>query len=383
MPPAEVTDLLEPVVRLARELIAIKSVNPCFPDGNGEGDLAQFIYDFARKKGLDVSLQPVSPGRSNVLIRRDGNGKETILLEGHMDTVTAEGMTIDPFDPLLDDDRLYGRGACDAKGCLAAMLQSVADKKGQQGPDVLLAAVVDEENGFSGVQALVASGIKADFAVVGEPTQLAVVIAHKGVVRGFVKTRGISAHTSQPEEGINAIQRMARLLLVLDRYDKELRMKSHSLVGSATLTVSFIQGGRGLNLVPDECTVGLDRRTLPSEDPMLAWEELRRFLKSQPEFVEGEGLLEEPVLVNRGMEIAADSLPVQRLMAAIRSLGFSSEPIGVPYTTDAGELVRGGIASVVFGPGNIQQAHKADEWISVQQLRQAKAIFDRLIAGGE
>ncbi len=372
---------MDDVVRLARDLIAIKSVNPCFPDGNGEKEIADFIASYARKKGLDVEVQPVSDGRSNVLIWRTGKGKERLLLEGHMDTVTAEGMSIDPFDPAISDDRLFGRGSCDAKGSLAAMIQAVADAKKRNGPDVLLAAVVDEENGFTGVQQLVASGIGADYAIVGEPTALSVVIAHKGVVRGFLRTRGVSAHTSQPDQGVNAITRMARLLLALDRYASALRMKSHALVGSATLTVSSIKGGRGLNLVPDFCEVGLDRRTLPGEDPLQAWDELRRFLMNQPEFLEAEGELDDPILVNGGMEVAPDSPPVERLTVAMTVVGREPRVIGVPYATDAGELVRAGIPSAVFGPGSIENAHKADEWVSVDQLIQCKIILERLIDG--
>jgi acetylornithine deacetylase len=371
---------LEPVVRLLRDLVAIASVNPCFDDGTGEKEIAEFVATYAQKAGLEVHRIPVDEGRENVLIGLVGQGAETVLWETHMDTVTAQGMTIPPFDPKLEDGRVFGRSACDAKASLAAMLQALVEvaKRGSPPRTIWLAAVVDEENGFRGVQKLVESGFRANYAVVGEPTELNIAIAHKGTVRGSIITRGISAHSSQPEKGINAILRMARVLLALERYDGELKMQVHPLVGSPTLVATVIQGGRGLNLVPDFCQVKVDRRTLPNEDPAVAWEDLKRFLQTQPELLEFEVEVSEPELLNWGMEIPADSVPVQRLSVACQQVGLQPQIIGVRYTSDASFLVRNGIPAMLFGPGSIEQAHTADEWVAVEQVIAAQKVLEVL-----
>lgn len=370
----------EPVVKLLQELVAISSVNPCFPDGKGEKEIADFVAEYARKAGLEVYRQPVFDGRENVLVGVVGKGNETLLLETHMDTVTAEGMEIEPFNPQIKDGKIFGRGACDAKASLAAMLQALIEiaKRGSPPKTVWLAAVVDEENGFKGAQQLVSSGFRADYAVVGEPTNLNIVIAHKGTVRGNIVTYGVSAHSSQPEKGSNAILHMAKVLAALERYDSELKMRHHPLVGSPTLTVTMIHGGRGANLVPDFCQVKVDRRTLPNEDPLAAWDELKRFLKSQPELLDFTVEVCEPELVNWGMEVPEDSPPVKQLSAACQQVGLQPQIIGVRYTSDASFLTRSGIPSLLFGPGNIEQAHTAEEWVEIEQVIAAQKVFETL-----
>ncbi len=374
---------VEPVVKLLQDLIAIPSVNPCFPDGKGEKEIADFVVEYARKAGLEVHRQPVFEGRENVLIGAIGSSSETVLLETHMDTVTAEGMTIEPFNPQIKDGKVFGRGACDAKASLAAMLQALVEvaRHGSPNRTVWLAAVVDEENGFNGVQKLMSSGFKANFAIVGEPTNLNIVIAHKGTVRGSITTRGTSAHSSQPEKGSNAIMHMAKVLTALERYDAELKMRPHPLVGSPTLTVTMISGGRGANLVPDFCQIKVDRRTLPNEDPMVAWDELKRFLQNQPELLNFVVEVSEPELVNWGVEVSPDSSPVQRLLSACQKIGLSPQLLGVHYTSDASVLVSNGLPSILFGPGNIDQAHTADEWVEIEQVVAAQKIFEALIEG--
>jgi len=372
---------MEPVIRLLCDLIAIPSVNPCFADGTGEAAIADFLETHARKAGLEVQRQPVADGRDNVLIGIVGQGNETVLLEAHMDTVTAEGMTIPPFDPQVKDNRVFGRGACDTKASLAAMLQALIEvaRKGTPPRTVWLAATVDEENAVLGVQKLVADGFRADYAVVGEPTELRIVHAHKGIVRGYIVANGVSAHSSHPERGVNAIGIMAKVILALERYDAELRMRHHPLVGSPTLTVATIQGGRGLNLVPDRCAIGIDRRTLPQEDPLTAWDELRQFLLSQPEL---QGLpieIPPPLLMHWGMELPADSLPVLRLKEAGERAYCPLTLGGVRYTTDASELVRANIPACVFGPGSIEQAHAAEEWVAIEQVLLAQKVLEHLI----
>ncbi len=370
----------EPVIQLLCDLVAIKSVNPCFPDGKGEREIADFIAEYARKAGLEVHRQPVLEGRENVLIGVIGKSSETVLLETHMDTVTAEGMSIEPFKPQIKGGKVFGRGACDAKGSLASMLQGLVEvaRHGSPNRTIWLAAVVDEENGFNGAKKLLASGIKADYAIVGEPTSLNIVTAHKGTVRGNISTTGVSAHSSQPEKGSNAIMHMAKVILALERYDDELRVRQHPLVGSPTLTVTMISGGRGVNLVPDFCQIKVDRRTLPNEDPTAAWEELKRFLQSQPDLIDLTFEVSEPDLVNWGMEVTADNLPVQRLISACEKVGIKTQMLGVCYTSDASVFARNGLQAVLFGPGNIDQAHTADEWVEIEQVILAQKVFETL-----
>lgn len=371
---------LEPVVRLLQDLIAIPSVNPCFSDGKGEKEIADFVAEYARKAGLEVHRQPVLEGRENVIVGIVGRSDETIFLETHMDTVTAEGMTIEPFSPQLKDGKIFGRGACDAKASLAAMLQALVEiaRRGSPSRSIWLAAVVDEENGFNGAQKLVSSGLKADYAIVGEPTSLNIVIAHKGTVRGSITTRGVSAHSSQPEKGSSAIMHMARVLAALERYDAELRMRLHPLVGSPTLTVTMIQGGRGENLVPDFCQVKVDRRTLPNEDPLVAWDELKRFLQSQPDLLEFTVEVGEPELLNWGMELTEDNLAVRQVSVACQQVGLQPQIVGARYTSDASFLMRSGIPSLLFGPGNIEQAHTTEEWVEIEQVVTAQKVFETL-----
>ncbi|MGQ9462580.1 MAG: M20 family metallopeptidase [Candidatus Fervidibacter sp.] len=362
------------------DLVAIPSVNPCFSDGTGEKEITEFISTYARRSGLETHRMPVDDERENVLIGIEGQSDEIVLWETHMDTVTAEGMAIPPFEPQVKDGKIFGRGACDAKASLAAMLQALVEvaKKGPPQRTIWLAAVVDEENGFKGVQKLVSSGFKADYAIVGEPTELNIAIAHKGTVRGSIFTYGVSAHTSHPEKGVNAIMKMAKVIQALERYDSELRMQVYPLVGNPTLTVTFIQGGRGLNLVPDFCQIKVDRRTLPNEDPLTAWNELIWFIKNQPEFVEFNVEVGEPELVNWGMEVPEDSPQVKRFYATCQQVGLKTQIIGVRYTSDASFLTRNGIPAMLFGPGSIEQAHTADEWVAIDQVVAAQKVFEAL-----
>lgn len=314
---------LKPVVKLLSDSVSIPSVNPCFADGVGEKEIAEFVATYAQRVGIEVHRISVDVDRENIIVGMVGKGAETVLWETHMDTVTAERMTIPPFEPRIEDGKLFGRGACDAKAGLAAMLQALIEtaKRGSPPKTVWLAAVVNEENGFKGVKQLVASGLKVDYAIVGEPIGFDISIAHKGTVRGSITTRGVSAHSSKPRKGANAILRMTKVLQALERYDAELKVRVHPLVGSPSLTVTMIQGGRGLNLVPDFCQIKVDRRTLPNEDPIAAWNEVRQFLQNWPELLECEVEVDEPEVINWGMEVPANSTPVQTLSAACQKAG--------------------------------------------------------------
>jgi len=254
-------------------------------------------------------------------------------------------------------------------------------RRGKPACSVVFAATVDEEHKFTGVKELLESGMRATFGVVGEPTNLDVVIAHKGVVRWEIRTRGKTAHSSRPNEGVNAIYRMARLISAVERYAAGGISRLHPLVGGATLSVGTILGGQAINVVPDSCSIQLDRRTLPGEDPFEAKKAVGQFLRSCPE-INFEFDECEPFLVDWAMEVKPDEPIVQRLTAACQRVLGQAKTVGVSYGTDASKLTRAGIPSIVFGPGDIRQAHSAVEFVELAQVEKAVAVFEALLESG-
>jgi len=355
--------------KLLRELIALPSVNPVFLPAQdpraGEQGVADFLAATAAAARLDVELQAVAPGRSNLLARLTPRSKarQRVLLAPHLDTVGAAERQ---FAPARRNGRLFGRGACDTKGSVAAMLTAMCELA-QDGPrpettEIVFAGLVDEEHRQAGSRALVASGLRADLAIVGEATRLQVATAHKGALWLELETRGKAAHGSCPELGRNAVHAMARIVdLLQTAYAAELRRSRHPLLGCATISVGAIRGGTQPNIVPDRCTILLDRRTLPGETEAAVRRELlaalhRRHLRAA--FVERD--------LPSALPLETDpKLPL--VTRFLRSVGQRA-PAGVRYFCDASVLGHGGIPSVIFGPGDIAQAHTADEWISLESL---------------
>ena len=258
------------VIATLAELVAINSINPAYELGRPEADVAEYIERYFQGAGIETFRQPVLPGRYNVIARIPGqNPERRVVLEAHMDTASITGMAIPPFQPELRDGCLFGRGACDTKGGLAAMMHAVAGlhRIGNKPPcEVWLAAVVDEEYSFQGVLAL-CKDLKADAAIVAEPTELRAVRAGKGVLRWTIRTKGKAAHSSKPHLGVNAISHMARVVEALDGESGSLAKSQHPLLGPATVNVGVIRGGVQVNFVPDVCEIEVDRRLLPSETP--------------------------------------------------------------------------------------------------------------------
>ncbi len=367
--------------KLLCELIALPSVNPAFlPPGNaraGEGRVADFLAVTAARAGLEIEFEKVLPGRVNLIarLRPKGTIARTILLAPHMDTVPAAESQ---FMPRKEGDRLYGRGACDTKGSVAAMLSAVMTlAKSKQRPsetEIIFAGLVDEENAQSGSRALAKSHLKADLAIVGEPTSLQIVTAHKGNIWVQLDTHGKSAHGSRPELGRNAVHEMARIVDALEtEYAAMLRTrKRHPLLGHATVNVGTIRGGTQPNIVPDSCVVTIDRRTLPGETEAGVQREMKAFLARKKLHATFSMARTEPCLP---MEISAKVPLVQQFL---RSAG-QRKPVGVRYFCDAAVLAEGGIPSVVFGPGDIAQAHTVDEWISLRSLERATEMLVRFL----
>lgn len=366
--------------KLLRELIALPSVNPAFLPVKhpcaGEQRVGEFLAATAARAGLDVEFQPVFPRRANLFVRLLPGGKvrRRLLLAPHMDTVNAAKAQ---FTPRNRNGRLFGRGACDTKGSVAAMLTALCELA--QSPhrpaetEIIFAGLVDEEHGQGGSRALVRTGLKADLAIVGEPTRLRVVTAHKGTLWMRLETRGESAHGSNPELGRNAVHAMARVIDLLQTdYAAQLRRRRHPLLGCATVSVGAIYGGSQANIVPDRCTILFDRRTLPGETEASVRREIVRVLRRNRL---AAAFTKDKLLPCLPLETDPKLPLVARLLGVVGQ----RKPAGVRYFSDASVIAHGGTPSVVFGPGNIAQAHTAEEWISLESLERGQRLLLRFL----
>ncbi|HKA06275.1 MAG TPA: M20 family metallopeptidase [Gemmataceae bacterium] len=369
--------------RLLQDLVRIPSVNPMGRAVTGdmlfEFRVTDYLERFFRDLGVACERRPVAPLRDNLVARFESPANPTtILLEVHQDTVPVDGMTIDPFGGEILGGKLYGRGSCDVKGGMAAMLTAFArlvKEKPARAANVVVACTVDEEHTFVGVQQLMKEGLRADFAVVAEPTKLQIVDAHKGVVRWKVRTEGRACHSSRPDQGVNAVYRMGRVLPIIEEYaDRMIGSTPHARLGPPTLSVGRIEGGVSVNTVPDGCVIEVDRRLLPGEDPQLAWRDFHDHLcKNSPVPVVVDPIwLACPALDNdRADEVR------RRLGSAINAVEGRHEVLAVPFGTDASSIALAGIPAIVFGPGDIAQAHTKDEWIELDQVDRAAEILYR------
>jgi acetylornithine deacetylase/succinyl-diaminopimelate desuccinylase-like protein len=377
--------MTEQLVQLLSDLVALESVNPAYPGGGrGEAAVADYVEEYCRRLGLVVTRQPVLAGRDNILAELPVRGaRQTLLFEAHMDTVDLGPMGAQALRPERRDGRLYGRGSCDTKGSLAAMMLALAALQATRERlrvNVMLLASVDEEHGFSGVTAFVASKFPVHAAVVGEPTELRIVVAHKGCVRWRLSTVGRAAHSSRPEEGDNAIEQMAEVVQALRAFQTRLRARRHPLVGAPTMSVGRIWGGTGVNTVPARCTIEIDRRLIPGEDAPGALAEVDAFLAAYSAAHPGLKISrEEPFVADWPLETPDQAAVVSAGRAACTDLGLLAQPIGVPYGTDASKLwALGGIPAIVLGPGSIAQAHTAEEYVALAEVAAAAQLYQRL-----
>jgi acetylornithine deacetylase/succinyl-diaminopimelate desuccinylase-like protein len=376
--------------KLLAAIIALPSVNPAFAPSDGasarldrprltnygEKNVADFLAAVASRAGLEIELQKVLPGRSNLIarLRPPNKIRRTILLAPHLDTVGAEESQ---FIPRRNNGRLHGRGACDTKGSVAAMLTALCElaesKSRPRETEIVFAGLIDEENAQAGSRALAASGFMADLAIVGEPTKLQVVTAHKGSLWLQLTTRGRAAHGATPLLGKNAVHEMALIVDVLETdYAARLRRRKHKLLGTGTVNVGTIIGGVQPNIVPDRCMISIDRRTLPGETEAGVRREIAVLLKSKKLSATISSTKLAPALPLE----TNDQLPLAH--AFLRSAG-QTKPVGVNYFCDAAVLSAAGIPSVVFGPGDIAQAHTADEWISLAELERGKNLLFKFL----
>jgi acetylornithine deacetylase len=372
-------------VALARVLVSIPSVNPRLETGGvGEGAVARQCARWLEGWGFEVAVSEVEPGRSN-LVARMGGGAPRVLLNGHLDTVGVGGMTVPPFDAGVSEGRLIGRGACDMKGGVAAILSAAAalSRSGWDEGELLVALTADEEHASLGAMALVEAGLTADLAVVCEPTGLAVAPAHKGFEWVDVEVKGRAAHGSRPDRGVDAIRHAARLLVALDDLEQELSARApHPLLGHGSLHAGTITGGRAPSVYPDLCSVVLERRLLPGEGAGTAVQEIGELV----ERVRREALPELEVevvggLFRAGTEVPVDHPLVEGLCRALRDRGLPDHVEPMTAWVDAAVFNEAGIPAVCFGPGSIENAHAADEWCPTSEIEIAARVLEDWMRG--
>lgn len=371
---------MSPVLQTLADLVRINSINSAYEGGPGEKDVAAYVRAFFEKRGIEVWEQEVFPGRNNVIARVPGRDpSRRLVYEAHMDTVSIKGMTIDPFDPVIRDGKLYGRGSVDDKAGLAAMMHAVADihASGETPPcELWLAAVVDEEYSFRGVVKL-CEGLQAAAAVVAEPTEFKCVIASKGVLRWRIRTRGKAAHSAKPHLGVNAITAMARVVLALNEDHQRLQHTQHPLLGPATCNVGVIKGGVQVNFVPDEAVIEIDRRLLPGEEVETVLAHYQALLNGL--MIEHPGLVAEmetpPLLQDWPFQTDAATPLVNLSRDILRGMGRDAPPCGVPFGSDASKFARLGIPTILFGPGSIDQAHAAVEYVECAEVEKALGFY--------
>lgn len=358
--------MLEEVRDLTARLVAIDSVNPTLvPGAAGEAQIAGFIADWAAAAGLEAELLEATPGRPSVLVRARGTGGgRTLLLCGHIDTVNVEGMA-DPHAPRVDGDRLHGRGAYDMKAGVAAALVACREAAsiGLAG-DVVVAAVADEEHASLGVQDAVAA-VRADVAIVTEPTELAVAVAHKGFVWEEIKVTGKAAHGSRPHLGVDAIVKAGPILAALGELDVALGERTHPLLGRGSVHAGLIEGGIELSSYPARCVLSVERRTLPGETAADVAAELDVLLDRCRGADRALRAERRTLLVREPFEIAQEAEIVEAVAGAATPHAGGRPPIGgVSYWADSAFIAAAGIPTVLFGPSG-EGAHAIEEWVSV------------------
>ena len=373
-------------VALTRALVAIDSRNPTLvPGAPGERECAHFLAAVLEDWGFAVELLEQVPGRPNLLARAgppESPATPPLMLAGHLDVVGVDGMTHPPFAADVRDGRIFGRGAADMKSGLAAMCAAAAGAvSANSGRSVLIAAVVDEEYESLGMRALLAGGVRAEAALLTEPTRLAICPAHRGFVWMDVTVRGRAAHGSRYDLGVDAITHAGLLLAELDDLERRRASgRTHPLLGRASLHASTISGGAGMSTYPERCNLALERRTLPGETKEDALTEIQeaiaRVRARDPRF-------DASVNLNTAQspsDVSTTAPVVERLASALRAEGMSRKVEGLSAWTDAALLNEAGIPAICFGPGDIALAHSSEEWVAIDEIETATRVLTRFVA---
>lgn len=372
---------MDPVIDLLRDLVAIDSQNPSLVAGGaGEGAIACYVADLLRAAGCDVTETDVAPGRPNVVGVIEGRHPgRTLMFCGHLDTVGVEGMDT-PFEPVLREGRLYGRGSQDMKGGLAAMVDAVrrVTRRGLERGRVIVACVIDEELASLGADWLVKDW-RADAAVVPEPTAMQIGVAHKGFAFIDIETVGVAAHGSRPAEGRDAIFRMGRVIGLFEQLDRNLQAGDrHPLLGPASLHAARVQGGREPSTYPDRCFLQIERRTLPGEAPERPLREAESLLAALKRHDSEFEAFARCSLSRPPYEISELAELPQMLSASCTAIGRPASFAGLSFWTDAQILGSAGIPAVLLGPGGAG-LHSAEEYVLVDDVIACRDAFANLV----
>jgi len=366
------------LVSLLKDLVKIDSVNPSLvPGAKGESEIAEYISDWMNGLGLKTQLVEVEKGRPNVVgVLKGSGGGKSIMLNGHIDTVGADYMTIDPFDPKIEGTKLYGRGSYDMKGGLAAsmgaveaLVESGVELKG----DIVLAGVCDEEYASIGTEYLM-KNTKVDAAIIGEPTEFNILIAHKGFAWIDLVTHGFAAHGSAYKIGVDAIVKMGHVLIGLEALQSILLEEKHPLVGPGSVHASIIEGGRELSTYPDRCKLEIERRLIPGETREDVDEEMKNLLISLSEG-DPKFKAEYEITFYRGpMEVSRDEEICKLLHEeSTKVLGIEPMFVGGAGWLDTQIISEYGIPAVAFGPSG-EGAHAAVEWVDIDSVYKAAQV---------
>lgn len=367
---------------LARELVRVDSRNPSLaPESAGENEAALALARKLESWGFSVDVHDAAPGRPNVVARAGTRGARSLMLNGHLDVVGVEGMTHPPFDATERDGKLYGRGAADMKGGLAAMCAAAARAaaRGIAG-EIIVTAVADEEHTSMGTRAMLRRGVRADAAIVAEPTGLAIMPAHKGFAWIEIEVKGRAAHGSRYEVGVDAILDGGVVLEELATLEREaFPARRHPLLGRPSLHISTIEGGTGWSTYPDRCVIRVERRTLPDEsdsEPLTEVQAAIARARERRTSLEADARL---VLSQAPSEVASNAPIVRALSEALAERNERVTVEGMTAWTDAALLNEAGIPAICFGPGDIALAHAAEEWIETDQIERATDVLESLI----
>jgi len=373
-------------IRHLRDLVSIPSVNPMGRDDIpaeivGEQRMAEHLGHVFGKLGMDAELVGRDGRTSVVAEARVSTDADTLLVASHIDTVPVDGMEIDPFDPVVKGDQLFGRGSCDTKAGMAALLEALERvlDRGTLRRNVIVVGEADEELGSIGVVDVLdhLGQRRPDWVLATEPTELRIINAHKGVVHARIRAHGRACHSSEPLAGSNAIVTLARAILAIEEGATLLREKPHAQLGVATLSIGVIRGGQAPNIVPDRAEIWVDRRTLPDETA----ESVRRQLETSLV----DSCIADSVFVDScteekpPRETTSDSIAVKSAADALKSVGLSSDCGHVAFGTDAGVFGRAGIPGIVLGPGSIALAHTSREFVPISEVETMARIYERLL----
>jgi acetylornithine deacetylase len=373
------------IADLLSDLVSIPSVNPMGGEKrvSHSACMIEYLERWFTQRGITCHRQAVAGGEDNLIATTTSPAnRSTVVFDAHTDTVPVEGWENRAFTPRRENGRIYGRGSCDTKASMTAMIAAMSDLC--DGPPVpqtiVFLASADEEYGRTGVRTFLSENPKIDYAVVGEPTCCQPVTACKGAVRFELVVRGRSAHSSTPQKGVNAIVRMASAIQLLEEYARTvLPKKTHLLVDGATLTSTVIRGGSAVNVVPDVCRLSVDLRTMPNEKPTEALAEVQSFLKQRLKF----SVEYESVQLWDGADLAVNHPFVTHCATSCREVLGPKVPVqpqGVNYGCHASDYSVRGIPAVVLGPGDIAVAHTIDEYVEIDSVCAAAEIYRRIMS---